>query len=262
VRVVVDVDVSLPAALAARLGILAAPADAPLMEERQNIPRLLLEAGAPLEVAAVIEAARAAAASGSDVLYITGDGHGHPTGAETLAREAVEAAGGRFAHVEIEGVLMGAGWAAVRAAEAAEGGAGLDEAVAHASRATSRLLALIEHPELAGRETAGNPDTTNQILTYVTHEGFSLVSQPHRRDEGLRALRDGFAEAVAGLAGLRVVVHHAGVRPAAEAMATWIARHVQPGEVHVATITRHAATRWGPGFVGIAWTTEGADAEG
>lgn len=260
VRVLVDADVSMPAAVTERLRIVVAPADAPLMEERQNIPRLLLEWSTLPEVAVVVEQARGIAGGGEDVLYISGDAHGHPLDAEVAAREAVEAAGGRFAHVTAPGVLMAAGWPAALAAEAAEAGAALDQVVERASKATGRLIALIEHPEMAGRETPGNPDTTNQILTYITHEGFSLISMPHRRDEGLRGLRDGFAEAVAGASGVRVAVHHAGVRPAAEAMATWIERHVQPAEIHVATITRHAATRWGPGFVGIAWTADDSDA--
>ena len=44
-------------------------------------------------------------------------------------------------------------------------------------------------------------------------------------------------------------------------MATWIERHANPLEVHVAPITRHAGTRLGPGFVGIAWTFEAGAAE-
>jgi hypothetical protein len=64
VRVLVDADVSMPTAVVERLRILVAPADAPLMEERQNIPRLLLEWSALPEAATVVEEARAAAAAG------------------------------------------------------------------------------------------------------------------------------------------------------------------------------------------------------
>ncbi len=258
-RVVVDADVSLPAALAARLNIVAAPADAPLLHERINIPRLVVETGGPLDPAPAVEACRAAAQPGAGVLYVSpGNGAaawgGHPEGAEEQARPAVEAAGARFLHLPTDDVLMASGWRAVVAAEASAAGASPEEARARAEAAPTRLLALVEHPELAGDSMPGNPDTTNRIVTFIRADGFALDSMPHRRDDGLRRLRDRFAAAVQGVSGLRVAVHHGGVAPAAEAMATWISRHTEAQEVHVSAITRHAATRLGPGLVAIAWT--------
>lgn len=260
--VVVDSDVSMPPVLANRWGILAAPSDPPLMIARENIPRLLVEAGLPLEVDPVVEACRAASTSAvagaRGVLYVApGDGHGHPVGAEAGARGAVETAGGTFGYVEADGVLMAAGWRAVVAAEALESGANLADAAARARGVETGLMALVEHPELAGDQTPGNPGTTQRIVATISAEAFSEVSMPRQRDEALRLLRDDFAASVAGRSGLRVVVHYGGVGPAAEAMAIWIERHVQPLEVHAAAITRHAATRYGPGFVGIAWMAEG-----
>ncbi|MQC17039.1 MAG: hypothetical protein DWG82_02235 [Chloroflexi bacterium] len=256
-RVVVDADVSLPPALAERLRIAIAPPDATLLLARESIPRLLVDVGAPLDATPAVEACRKAAADGADVLYAgPGDGHGRPVDGEAAARDAVEAAGGRF-HALAADVLMAAGWRAVLAAEASAAGADPGEAVEQARNAETALLALIEHPELTGQQAPGNLGVPNRVVSLVREDGFALDALPHRREDGLRLLRDRFAAAVTGLAGLRVVVHHGGVGPAGEAMATWIERYLAPREVHVAAITRHTATRFGPGFVGIAWTADG-----
>ena len=254
-RIVVDADVSLPAPIAQRLGILVAPGDATLLVARENIPRLMVEVGAPLDAAPAVEACRLAAEEGASVvLYIgPGDGHGHPAEAADAARRAVEAAGARFEVITAD-VLMASGWRAVLAAEAVQAGAEPEVAIEAARAASTQLLALIEHPELSGQQSPGNLGTPNRVVTLVREDGFALEALPPRREDALRLLRDRFAATVREASGLRVVVHHGGVGPGAEAMATWIERHVQPLEVHVTPITRHAATRYGPGFLGIAWT--------
>lgn len=252
--VVVDADVSLPGPLAERLGILVAPADVTLLVERENIPRLMVEVGAPLEAAPAAEACARAAEGGTDVLYLgPGDGHGRPAGAEDEARHAVEAAGGRLHSIAAD-VLMASGWRAVLAAEAAAEGVPPVEVVERARQASTYLLALIEHPELSGQSSPGNLGVPNRVVTFVRDDGFALDALPPRREDALRLLRDRFASMAREVEGLRVAVHHGGVASAAEAMATWITRHLDPQEVHVTPITRHAATRYGPGFVGIAWT--------
>lgn len=257
-RVLVDADLSLPAALAERAGIEVAPADAALLTARENIPRLMVEAGTPLEAAPVVEAARRLASDGGTVIYVsTADPHGRPAGAAEEARAAAEEAGGRLLHLDAGGVLMAAGWRAVIAAEAIEAGAGAEDALAAASAPATHLMALVEHPELAGESTPGNLGQPNRIVALIDAAGFALDSSPRTREAGLKRLRDHFAATVEGARGLRVAVHHGGSGPAAEAMATWIERHVQPREVHVSPITRHAGTRYGPGFVAIAWVAEG-----
>lgn len=255
-RVVVDADVSLPPVLAERLGIVVVPADATLLLERESIPRLMVDVGAPLDAEPVAQACRSAAAAGADVLYVgPGDGHGRPPDAEVAAREAVAAAG-RQLHTIAEDVLMAAGWRAVLAAEAAAAGMTATAAVEHARAAETSLLALIEHPELTGQQAPGNLGVPNRVVSLVHADGFALDVLPAKREDGLRILRDRFGATVAKHAGLRVVVHHGGVGPAGDAMATWIERHLAPREVYVTAITRHAGTRYGPGFVGIAWTSD------
>lgn len=254
-RVVVDADVSLPAPLAERLGILVAPEDASLLVSRENIPRLMVEVGAPLDPTPVVEACRRAAAAedAGDVLYVgPGDQHGRPEGVEDLAREAVESGGARFHSITAD-VLMAAGWRAVLAAELVEGGTAVPDALQRVRRAPTQLLALIEHPELSGQQSPGSLGTPNRVVTLVRDDGFALDALPPRREDALRLLRDRFASAAREADDLRVVVHHGGVGPGAEAMATWIERHLAPREVYVTPITRHAATKYGPGFLGIAW---------
>jgi hypothetical protein len=257
-RVVVDADVSLPPTIVERLGIVVAPEDATLLLARESIPRLMVDVGAPLEAGPVVAAVRHAAQDGSDVLYVgPGDGHGHPEGVEPEVRTAVEAHGGRL-HLVVDDVLMASGWRAVVAAEAVAEGAPVEDAVRRARDAETQLIALIEHPELSGQQAPGNLGVPNRMVSIVRADGFVMDSLPPRREDALRLLRDRFAASAQGRAGLRVVVHHGGVGPAGEAMATWIERHLAPREVHVTAITRHAATRFGPGFVGIAWTAEPA----
>jgi hypothetical protein len=151
---------------------------------------------------------------------------------------------------------MAGGWRAIVASEALAAGATPGEALQQASSAQTRLLALVEHPELAGHSSPGHLGVPNRVVAWMRGAEFALDSAPERRDEALRRLRDLFAEHATGTRGLRVAVLYGGVRPAAEAMGIWIERHVRPSEVHVGAITRHAATRLGPGFIGIAWTFE------
>jgi len=258
-RVVVDADVSLPLPIAERSGILIAPDDATFLVARENIPRLMVEVGAPIDPAPAVEAClRAAEESGpgADVLYVgPGDGHGHPEGVEDLARAAVEAAGGRL-HTITADVLMASGWRAAVALDAVAAGSDAAAAIEQARTAKTQLLALIEHPELSGQTAPGNLGVPSRVVTIVRDDGFALDAMPPQRDLALRLLRDRFATMVEGAQGLRVAVHYGGVGPAAEAMATWIERHVQPIEVYVTPITRHAATKYGPGFVGIAWVQD------
>ena len=46
---------------------------------------------------------------------------------------------------------------------------------------------------------------------------------------------------------------HGGSEPAALAMQRWLERELNPEEVLIAPLTRHAATRLGPGLVGFGW---------
>ncbi|GMU40558.1 MAG: hypothetical protein AMXMBFR23_14240 [Chloroflexota bacterium] len=259
--VVVDADLCLPPALAAAAGIRVAPPDAPLLLERENIPRLKVEAAAGLDVAPLVEACRAAAATGArTIIYVPAqDGFGSPDGASAAAAEALAPLGVRFEVFETGEALMAAGWRAVILAESLRGGADPEAAMAHARAASISLLALVEHPELAA---ISGPDgsTTQRLVARLHGAEFRLVGAPAKRDDGLRSVRDGFARATSDVAGhLRVAVLHAGVVPAGEAMATWIRRERPTAEVYEGAVTRHQATRLGPGFVGICWAEVGAE---
>ena len=104
---------------------------------------------------AAVAASLRAAASADTVVYVgCDDGYGGGStlvGAarEALARQQREAS---LVSVPISGTLMGVGWGTVAAAVAARAGREDREVIAEAQRVGSatRVLALIEHPPLAG----------------------------------------------------------------------------------------------------------------
>lgn len=259
VTVVLDAAASVPATLLAGLPIRLAPADPPRMLTFESVSRLSLDSF-PAEPAPVVEACRAAAEAGADVLYVSvDDGHGGPPEAADLARVAVEACGKRFAHLATGALLLQAGWPAIVAAEAAAQGAELDAALLAGRAAVGGvgMLGVIDHPEMA------NPNTTSGLVApprgVARWDGPRIVIAPRpQRDAALGMLRDLFTaavtrEAVDGRGILRVAVVHASAAAAAAALALWSERRLQAVEVTSDAVTRHAATRLGPGFVAVSW---------
>lgn len=258
VTVVLDAAASLPAALLTGRPIRLAPAGPPRMVTFESVSRLSMDAW-PAEPAPVVEACRMAAETG-DVLYVSvDDGHGGPPEAADLARAAVEACGRRFAHLPTGGTLLKAGWPALLAAEAVARGAGLDEAfeVGRSALAGVGMLGVIDHPEMA------NPNSTSGLVApprgVARWDGPRIVIAPRpQRDAALGMLRDLFTSAVTreaaeGRGTLRVAVVHASAASAAEALALWAERRLRASEVTADAVTRHAATRLGPGFVAVSW---------
>lgn len=259
VTVVLDAAASVPAALLAGRPIRLAPADPPRMLTFESVSRLSLDSF-PAEPAPVVEACREAAEAGADVLYVSvGDGHGGPPEAAALARAAVEACGRRFAHLATGALLLKAGWPAVVAAEAAAQGAELDAALeaGRAALAGVGMLGVIDHPEMA------NPNSTSGLVApprgVARWDGARIVIAPRpQRDAALAMLRDLFTstvtrEAAESRGALRVAIVHAAAAAAAEALALWAERRLQAVEVTADAVTRHAATRLGPGFVAVSW---------
>jgi fatty acid-binding protein DegV len=256
VAVVVDADACVPPALAAALDIRSAPAAAPLLLEPETIPRLRSEATA-LEATPAIESSRAAIADGAtELLYLTvDDGFGSADG---LA-EQLPAALGDSARVMVDssaGALMGCGWQAVAAAEAIRDGGNLDAALAAARgvRAQVRVIAMLEHPELATAAGVTKLDRTRQrVLAELRGADLGLMGLYKERDDALEQLRDRFASSVKNGARAHIAVHHAAAGPGADALARWIERELSPARLVVAPLTRHAAARLGPRMLGIAW---------
>ena len=258
-RVIVDADACVPAATRAALHIAVAPGEPELLLERVPIPRLALERG-PFEVDAIGEACAAVAEPGEGVIYVrTGDGHGSPDDGGAAARIAVEARGATFQLVETGAALMGAGWAAVVAAEAAARGADVEEAAALAREAASRtrVLAMLEHPEVVGVVAPSLYVTPNRMVTLLEGPEVRTVGGMPRREEALVLFRDQFGQRVRAEVGRpRIAVHHAASAAAAEAMARWCERNLDAAEVVVAPLTRHQAARLGPGLLAMAWLPE------
>ena len=231
VAIVTDADTCVPEALRRGLEILTAPVDAPLLIEPEPADVLRRDQAPAAADAAVVAAA--------------------------LARQQQEAS---LVSVPIAGTLMGAGWAAVAAAAASRAGRETGEVIAEAQQVgdATRVLALIEYPPLAGIGGGlAGALRRGRALVELCGAEIEVLGRPRGREAGLIALRERFADAVRSSAGyLRVAIHHAGAAPAAGAMQRWVERELQPEESQLAPLTRHAATRLGPGLVGFAWYRE------
>ena len=256
VAVIVDADACVPAALAAALDIRIAPADAPLLLEHETIPKLRSEA-IELDATPAIEVSRAATADGAtELLYLhVDDGFGSADGLAEQLPAALEG-GARIVVDSSEGAPMGCGWQAVAAAEAIRDGGDLDAALAAARgvRAKVRVIAMLEHPELATAAGATTLDQTRQrVLAELRGADLGLMGLYKERDDALKQLRDRFASSIKDGRRTHIAVHHAAAGPGADALARWIERELSPARLVVAPLTRHAASRLGPRMLGIAW---------
>ena len=255
-RVIVDADACVPLALRAALHIAVTPAEPELLLERVPIPRLALERG-PFEAAAIAQACEAVAEPGEAVIYVrSGDDHGSPDDAAAAARAAVEARGAAFHLVETGATLMGAGWAAVVAAEAGSRGASAEDAAeeARAAAARTQVMAMLEHPEVVGVVAPSLYVTPNRMVTMLEGAEVRTIGGKPKRAEALVMFRDEFAQQMQSAgARPRVAIHHAAAGAAAEAMARWCKRNLEAPEVVIAPITRHQGARLGPGLIAMAW---------
>jgi fatty acid-binding protein DegV len=248
VTVITDADSCVPRDLAAAAGLLVTPAEAPLLEDYETLPRLRTEV-------AVQDAAPLLATAGEvtgEACYVpSGDGYGSPAdvGQELAARGVTV--------TPAAGSLMAGGWCALAAARAAGEGATLGEVHDIVAGAIERsgCLVLLEYPELAG-VTGGSPMTPRwRAVVRPRGEQLSLVGGYDERPQAIGALLDAVLDACEGREQLRVAVHHASAGAPAEALVRWTQRELSPVELVLAPITRHAATRFGPRMLGIAWTS-------
>lgn len=258
-RVVVDADACIPFEVREALGIAVTPAEPELLLERVPIPRLALER-MPYEGTDVARMCAAVAEPGEAVIYVqTGDDYASPPDAAEAARVAVEARGAAFHLVQTNATLMGAGWAAIVAAEAAARGESVEAAadLARAAAARTQVMAMLEHPEVAGVVAPSLYVTPNRMITMMERGEITTLRALPLRQEALAALRDEFAAVVRTEAGRpRIAIQHASSGPAAEALALWCSRNLEVTEVIIAPVTRHEAARLGPGFVAISWLRE------
>lgn len=260
--IVIDADACVPDALARELALIVVPGDAALFAATDSIPALGL-AAEPSPAEPLAHACAAAAERTRSVLYISAhDDYSSAPDAAPRARTAVaeRAPGAVFVEHAANAALMGYGWQAVAAARALIAGADAEGARTAAARVGTRaqVLVLLEHPELSGVGGLKVPGTARlRALVAVRGARLDVLMRPKKREDGLVALRDRFAElASAGAGTLHVAVHHAGAAAGAEALATWTQRRLAPDELLVSPITRHAATRFGPRMIGVAWYRE------
>lgn len=257
--VVVDADACVPLEVRTALNIAVTPAEPELLLERVPIPRLALERF-PFEGTDVARSCAAVAEPGEAVIYVqTGDDYSSPPDAAEAARIAVEARGATFYLVQTGGTLMGAGWAAIVAAEAGARGESAEAAadLARDAAARTQVMAMLEHPEVAGVVAPSLYATPNRLVTMFEGGAITTLAASPKRQDALVVLRDRFALQVRAETGRpRIAIQHASSGPAAEAMALWCGRHLDAAEVIIAPITRHEAARLGPGFLAMAWLRE------
>lgn len=259
--IITDADACIPQALLDELGILTAPLD-PAPYDEDEPPQHLRRDAAPLDAAPAIHALARATSLYPAILYLgAGDGYG----GSPAIRDAVEAVARMspmhrdLRTIDSAATLMGCGWQAVAAARA---GDDLDAAIAAAEAVRERVhvLALLEYPQFAGipGDVLPGQIARARAIVSLAGEAVDVVELAPKRDVGLKTLRDLLgAGAREGTGPLHIAVHHAGASAAAGALAEWARRHLNPAEVVVAPLTRHAATRLGPQMVGVAWYREG-----
>lgn len=256
--VVTDADTAIPAGLCRDLPLILAPPDAPRLGAREE-PRDLRAMQAPAALEPVAEACLAAAARGPVLYVASGDGYSAPADAAAQLRALMAARRPQaaFRAVDSGATLMGCGWQAVAAAVVARGpGATLEAAAAAAQRVGRRVsvLAMLEFPQFLDlhREL---PDQLVGARALVRLSGaeVEVLERPGRRSAALAALCARAEAETAGEGRLRLAIQHGGVAPAAEALSRWALRTLDPDDVEVSVLTRHAATRIGPGSLTLAW---------
>ena len=271
VAVVTDADACLPAPLSDRLGIVAVPSDASLYDPSEHPARLREQQG-PLPAAALVASllriSSRIAPEGSLLYIASGDGYSVDTDATGEIRAALAASRPDLQLVvhDSGSSLMGCGWQAVAAASALQAADGDVRAAVRAAervRAAAEVRVMVEHPPFVGLGSGlANVRAARAVVALLGAEVVSL-DRPSRRDLALVALRDrvqesllqpdGRAPALDSGAQLWLAVVHAGADAAAGALAVWAERVLHPAELVVAPMTRHAATRLGPGAIALCW---------
>lgn len=258
--IITDADACIPQALLADLAIITAPLEPQPYDEDESAQTLRREA-APLDAAPALHALARATSLHPAILYVgAGDGYG---GSPDI-QKAVEAVSTMspirrdFRLLESRSTLMGCGWQAIAAARC---GDDLDAAIAAAEAVRERVqvLALLEHPQFAGIQSDIMPGQIARARALVSLQGerVDVVEMVSKREVGLAMLRDRLGSGARdGDGALHVAIHHAGATAAAGALAEWARRNLDPTEVLIAPLSRHAATRLGPGMVGVAWYRE------
>jgi fatty acid-binding protein DegV len=256
IAIITDADACIPEARRAALGILTAPPD-PRGFDSDEPPIELRRSAVPADSAVARAVIASALVRADTVLYVgLGDGFGGGPAIQEAAANGAQ----NVRLYRSEGVLMGCGWQVIAAAIAAASGgsATAAEAAAASVRDEVEVLAMLEQPQFAGVSGGlANVSLGGRALVRLRGPRVDVLSRVAKRDAALIELRDRFAaEAASGEGALRVAIHHAGREAAADAMARWTERNLDPAEVVIAPLTRHAASRLGPGMVGVAWYRE------
>ena len=261
-KIITDADACIPVQLCHELEILTAPLDPQLLINAEPAASLRRDQAPRKHNTAVATTLRASEASDIIVYVSCDDGYGGGKDLVSTAHEALahQQSTAKLISVPIAGTLMAVGWAAIVAGRIAQIASGVDQVIAKAQHIgeITRVLGLLEYPQVVGIGQ-GLASTLRRTRALVELHGseIEVLEQPYSRQAGLLSLREHFVAEVTGTPGaLHVAIHHAGAAPAAIAMQSWVNKELEPVESVPAPLTRHAATRLGPGLVGFAWYSE------
>jgi len=164
---------------------------------------------------------------------------------------------------------MGQGFAALAAARAAAGGAGLEEVAREAERVSQRTLVFamldtLEYLRRSGRAGRAVSLATSALdikpILYLDGGGVDLLARPRTRQRAMRVMLQEMEKRVKGRP-VHVAVMHADAPAEAEQLRKEVAARFDCLELYVTEFTPVMGSAAGPGVVGLAFYSEDGEAE-
>ena len=232
---------------------ISAPALAAALKEHRPVTT---SRPGPEQFAAVYREAAEAGAEGVVSLHLSAEFSGTYDAAVVAGREAPLPV-----HVvDTGGVAMALGFCALAAADAAESGAGAEEAVAAARKQAERTQAYfyvdtLDYLRRGGRIGAAQALLGSALavkpLLRLSEGGIGLLEKVRTAGKGLLRLEEIALEA-AGAGSVDLAVHHLAAPERAERLAESLAERVPGvGEMHVSEVGAVIGAHTGPGLVGV-----------
>jgi len=164
---------------------------------------------------------------------------------------------------------MGQGFAALAAARAAAGGAGLEEVAREAERVSRRTLVFamldtLEYLRRSGRAGRAISLATSALsikpILYLDGQGVDVLAKPRTRQRAMQVMLQEMEKRVHGCP-VRVAVMHADAPAEAEQLRQEVAARFDCLELYVTEFTPVMGSAAGPGLVGLAFYSEDGGAE-
>lgn len=163
---------------------------------------------------------------------------------------------------------MGQGFAALAAARAAAGGAGLEEVAREAERVSQRTLVFamldtLEYLRRSGRASRAVSLATSALkikpILYLDGHGVDLLARPRTRQRALQVMLQEMEARVKDRP-VHVAVMHADALAEAEQLRQEVATRFNCLELYITEFTPVMGSVAGPGVVGLAFYSEDGEA--